>query len=140
MFGDGFSIVAGFGEAMIGGDGFVIGTLLDVTGGGALIGIPVQVAGSAVAIHGGVASALGYVHWMEANRKGGGKTGGKVSKDALAGGKKTIDDLRSELQELRSKPNKTPADKQAIDRATAKLKQAIERLRRSEEHARIGQH
>jgi hypothetical protein len=74
-----------------------------------------------------------------ASAKGGGKTGGKVSKDALKTGRETVDRLRKELKELKSKPNKTPADKAAYDRKAAELNRALDRLRRSEEHARIGQ-
>jgi hypothetical protein len=77
--GDGASIVLGLAEALGGGAGFAVGTTFDLTGVGALIGVPVQVVSGAAVVHGGTTSALGAINLMEANQEGGGKTGKKIN-------------------------------------------------------------
>jgi hypothetical protein len=139
MFGDLASISAGLNEALSGGELEVLGVALDLTGEGAVVGIPLNAIGGAMVIHGGAVSGLGAVHLME-GIKGGGKTGGKVSKDALKSGQEKVARLRKDLKEMNSKPNKVPADKVAIERKRSELKRAEDQLRRSEEHARVGQH
>jgi len=57
----------------------VVGTAFDMTGAGALVGVPIQIVSSFMTIHGASASGLGAAHLMEANRKGGGKTGRKIN-------------------------------------------------------------
>ena len=51
--------------------------------------------------------------------------------------KKEIDAIRTALGG--PWPNKTPDDKDKIDRLKKALKKALERLKKSEEHARTGQ-
>lgn len=39
-------------------------------------------------------------------------------------------------KQLKSKPNKTPEDKEAYDKARNKMEKALKKMRRSEEHSR----
>jgi hypothetical protein len=72
MFGDLASIPVGLNEALSGGELEVLGVALDLTGEGAIVGIPLNALGGAMAIHGGAVSGLGAVHFMEGVKGGGG--------------------------------------------------------------------
>jgi hypothetical protein len=87
-----------------------------------------QGAGTTMVIHGGTASALGFVHLMEANRKGGGKTGRKINQKREDGLKQQLDDLREKLAGL-----KTKAEKAEIKR---QIKHIQNQLGKSETHWR----
>jgi hypothetical protein len=77
--------------------------------------------------------------WIMAETAGGGKTGRKASKHAIEQGQRLIEETRKKLAELRSKRNKSPEDKELINRTERELKRLLDRLRKSEEHARVGQ-
>ena len=67
--GDLASIPAGLEEALVGGGIEGGGIILDLTGAGAVIGIPANVLGGLVIAHGGTTSALGAIHFMEGMKK-----------------------------------------------------------------------
>ena len=70
---------------------------------------------------------------------GGGKTGRKVGQKAYEAAKESVDLLRRVLSRLESTPNKTPATKEAIRIVEGRLKDALDRLRKSEPHGISGQ-
>ena len=72
---------------------------------------------------------------------GGGRTGRKVNEDRAAAAQAEIARIMAELNGPHGnpKPNKTPQDKKRIEALKRALKRAIDRLRKSEEHARTGQ-
>ena len=72
-------------------------------------------------------------------KKGGGKTGRKLNKDALENGKKKIDEARKKFEELDKKMNKTKAMKEERDKAGRELKKAINDMQKSENHAQRAQ-
>jgi RHS repeat-associated protein len=69
--GDLASIPAGLQEALVGGGLEGIGIGLDLTGAGAILGIPANIVGGVMIAHGGTTSALGAIHFMEGMKKGG---------------------------------------------------------------------
>lgn len=73
------------------------------------------------------------------SKKGGGKTGRKLSKDKIQNQRKKVEELEKERDVLRSKRNKTPQDKKDLKKAEKALKKAREELKKSEEHARQSQ-
>jgi RHS repeat-associated protein len=70
---------------------------------------------------------------------GGGKTGRKVGQKAYEAAKESVDLLRRVLKRLEATPNKTPSTKEAIKIVEGRLKDALERLRKSEPHGISGQ-
>jgi RHS repeat-associated protein len=161
FIGDVASIVVGGGEAA-GGLGLAAGGATVFTGGaagtvvtgggGSPVTVPVAAAGGvavvvggAMVVHGGTAAVSGSAHaGIYLAKKlddltGGGKTGRKLSRDRLAHQQETVDRLRGERDALRSKRNKTPADKEALEAKERELKREVDRLSASEEHARKGQ-
>jgi hypothetical protein len=70
---------------------------------------------------------------------GGGKTGRKANADRVEAAKEALEQLRKQLAEARSKPNKTPDDKDAIERIEKAIQKALDRIQKSEEHAMKGQ-
>jgi hypothetical protein len=89
------------------------------------------------AIRGGIGVVIGP--FFMAQGKGGGKTGRKASKDTVENGRRLIEEARRKIKELSSKPNKKPADREAVERAERELKRLLDKVRKSEEHARAGQ-
>jgi RHS repeat-associated protein len=101
LVGDGASVAAGAAEAVSGTGGVAVGTAFDLTGAGALVGVPIQIVSTFLTIQGATASALGTVHLMEASRKGGGKTGRKINEKRDA-------KLRGEIEELKQARDRAP--------------------------------
>jgi RHS repeat-associated protein len=62
----------------------------------------------------------------------------KINPGREASGKKGVEDARKKVNDLRSKPNKTPADKEALRRAERELQRQLDRLKKSEPDARRG--
>jgi len=105
LFGDAAAIPAGLAETLLGAGGEAVGFSLDLTGAGAVIGIPVNIVSGAAAIQGGSASALGYVHFSKGTRKGGegirrkpGSLGKFKGRDALRRENKMVGDVAQELR------------------------------------------
>jgi RHS repeat-associated protein len=75
LVGDGGALVASAAEMNAGFGGEVGGFLLDLTGAGAAVGIPVQVVSGAAIVHGGVTTAIASAHLMSGlkSRSGSGK-------------------------------------------------------------------
>ncbi|MEG5129077.1 hypothetical protein QUB63_33230 [Microcoleus sp. ARI1-B5] len=67
------------------------------------------------------------------------KTGRKKSKDVIENQKTRVEEIRRQRDALRSKPNKTPEDKEQIDKIDKALKKAENDLRASENHAQKSQ-
>jgi hypothetical protein len=74
-FGDAASIPIGAAATMQGGEGFLFGTALDLTGEGMILGVPIQIVSGVVAVDGGLAAAFGTAHLMAANGESGGSGG-----------------------------------------------------------------
>lgn len=72
-------------------------------------------------------------------RRGGGKTGRKLSKDALENAQRRVAEARKERDRLRTVQNKTPESKEAIKKAEKALTKAEDALRASENHAQDSQ-
>jgi hypothetical protein len=70
---------------------------------------------------------------------GGGQTGRKLNKDAPANGEQRVYDARQKYQDMKTKMNKTPADKLAEQKAKNEFQRAIDALKKSEQHAQTGQ-
>lgn len=70
---------------------------------------------------------------------GGGRTGRKINEKRLESAQEAVGWLDRILSRLKSKANKTPADKQAIKIVEGRLEDAKERMRKSEPHAREAQ-
>ena len=86
--GDAFSAAQGVAEAVVGVGGEAAGLVLDATGIGALVGVPVGVAAAGVAAHGVVTAAIGTANFMsdvQANRtKGLASQGEALQEEGLA--------------------------------------------------------
>ena len=128
--GDVASALAG-GEEMIGGmAGDIVGGLLDATGAGAVVGIPVNVVATAVAAHGGAVTAVSSWHAMSdiRGRSGGGRTGRKINP-------KREEVLRAKLADAieRRSRARTNAERQAIQKEIDHLRL---KLTKSETHWR----
>jgi hypothetical protein len=130
MFGDLATIPAGLGEAILGGGGEIVGFSLDLTGVGAVVGVPINIVSGAAIVHGGASSALGFTHFME-GMKGGGKTGRKINQDRATVARKSIERLQAEKAQAKTKAERREIQRQ-IDHWRLKL-------RESEEHARVRQ-
>ena len=72
-FGDGAATVSGAVEALSGAGGEVGGTLLDLTGVGALAGIPINIASAGVIAHGVTTGLVGGAHLAKDVSQSGGK-------------------------------------------------------------------
>jgi small-conductance mechanosensitive channel len=68
----------------------------------------------------------------------GGKTGRKANPDRVKAAEEELEELKKELDKARSKPNKVAADTEAIKAIERAIKKALDRKRKSEEHARRG--
>jgi RHS repeat-associated protein len=75
LIGDGVSVLLSGYEMFLGVEGGIGGTLLDFTGGGAAVGIPVQAVSGAMIVHGSVTTAISSAHLMAGlkSRSGSGK-------------------------------------------------------------------
>jgi RHS repeat-associated protein len=107
-------------------------------------------AGAAECFVGGVGKAAGAIgdaakagsktgDAAKTGLKGGGKTARKKSRDALENARDRVAEAQARRDALRSKPNKTPADKQELAKAERALKKARDQLKASETHARKSQ-
>lgn len=103
--GDGAAIPAGLAEALLGGGGEVVGVSFDLTGAGALLGVPINIISGAAVVQGGTASALGFVHFSMGTHKGGdgirrkpGSLGKFKGTDALRRENKMVRDVAVELK------------------------------------------
>jgi hypothetical protein len=112
--GDAASIFAGAAEAIQGGAGSAGGTVLDATAVGAVVGVPVQIVSGAMIIHGGAASGLGFVNLMEANRKGGGKSGRKINQKREESLKRQLEEAKSRLASAKTKDERKEIVRQMV--------------------------
>jgi RHS repeat-associated protein len=70
--GDGAATLEGVGETILGAGGEVLGVSLDLTGAGALVGVPINLASAGVIAHGATTAVVGGVHLaQDANQSGG---------------------------------------------------------------------
>ncbi len=127
LVGDGASVAAGAAEAVSGTGGVAVGTAFDLTGAGALVGVPIQAVSVFMTVQGATASALGSVHLMEASRKGGGKTGRKINQ-------KREEHLREQIKETERARDQAPSNQR--EQFTKLLKHLRLQLKPSETHWR----
>ena len=69
-------------------------------------------------------------------RSGGGRTGRKINEDRAASATDALTSLRNDLKQLQSTPNKTPEIKEQIKKVQGQINRQLDRLKKSEEHAR----
>ncbi|MDP9268026.1 MAG: hypothetical protein M3P27_06820, partial [Acidobacteriota bacterium] len=74
-FGDAAATVQGAGEVLFGGGGEVAGVVLDATGVGAVVGVPVNVVSAGVIAHGATTAVIGSAHLFKTSNDSAGSTG-----------------------------------------------------------------
>jgi RHS repeat-associated protein len=122
LLGDAASVVTGLGEMVAGATGEVAGIALDLTGVGAVVGIPVNVVSAGLIAHGGVTTAIGSWNLMS-----GIKDNGKRVGDLISGSLKSSSSYRSELENLtKGELDKLASQKGPLQRAAKQMKKLIE--------------
>ena len=136
--GDFGATVVGAGETLLGAGGEVGGVALDATGVGAVAGVPVGVVSTAAIVQGSSAVLIGGAHLLKAanDSTGGGRNEQKSNQARNDSAKDKLGGLKQERDTLKSKANKTPADKAKLDKLNKAINRENDRMKKSETHSR----